>query len=156
MKKFLAMLILLTVPALTMFAREKELAVDEITTEALMDMLDTEYSNNAIIDEDGDLYIKIDGIGIYVEVDEERELLKLYTQWGDLEKVSEARLCKLLNKWNADKIFLTAYTYKDLVVLEHYICTTGGINSVNFNETIAWIFGIADNFAEYLQDEDVL
>lgn len=156
MKKFLAMLILLAIPALTIFAKGSELSVDDITTEALMDILDKEYSDNALIDEDGDLFIKIDGIGIYIEVDEDRELIKLYTQWGDLEKVSETRLCKLLNKWNSDKIFATAYSYKDLVVLEHYICTTGGINSVNFNETISWIFGIADSFAEYLNEEDVL
>lgn len=154
MKKYLPVLIALIFFVPPMFSQE--LKPGEITAESLHSILDENYSAVARIDEDGDLSIKINDISVYVYIDEERELVRLTTQWKIYRDVSEARFCRVLNKWNASKIFAQAFMQNEWTYLAYYMCTDGGINAVNFNKSLERFFSIANLFEEYLSEEDIL
>lgn len=154
MKNYLPVLIALIFFVPPIFSQE--LKPGEITAESLHSILDENYFAVARIDEDGDLSIKIDGILVYVITDEKRELVKMETQWKIYRDVSEARFCRVLNTWNASKIFAQAFMQNEWTYLAYYMCTDGGINAVNFNKSLERFFSIANIFKDYLSDEDIL
>ena len=107
------------------------------------------------IDEDGDLFIKDSYIKVYVYVDEKRKMLEFRTSWKVNKDVSENRLCRVINNWNKDKIFMTAYADKEYAGLKYFLYIGGGINSENFNSSLEWIFSLSKKFEDMLEDEDV-
>lgn len=150
----LVLICLLALVSVYSFA--ENLKSSSVTAPALKNMLNDDYASLAVVDEDGDLYLKNDGIYVYITIDAKRKLLNFFTTWTVEKQVSENRMARLLNKWNADKIFLIAYNRDKLIYLDYYLCFDGGIDSENFNRTLELIFGISKSFNDYLREEDVL
>ena len=140
----------------SVYSFAENLKSSSVTAQALKNMLNNNYASLAVVDKDGDLCIQNEGIYVYITIDENRKLLNFFTTWTVEKQVSENRMARLLNKWNADKIFLIAYNRDKLIYLDYYLCFDGGIDSANFNRTLELIFGIAKSFNDYLLEEDVL
>ena len=134
----------------------EDLQSSNISAKTLLKLLNSDYAGSAIIDEDGDIKIKDDGLSLYVEVDDKRDVLKFYAIWKKSDTISSARLFKILNQWNTDTIFTTVFSYEDCIYLNYFLCTGGGINSDNFNCTLDWLFSIMSGFDEYLEGEDAI
>ena len=131
-----------------------ELAKDEVSPVALQSLLSDKYPDNKI-DGDGDLYIKRNGIHTYVFVEESQVLIKLYTRW-EADSISENRALRLVNSWNADKVFSKASYEDGHFILRYFITYEGGINAVNFNDSLAWFFSVASEFGKKLEEEDAI
>lgn len=136
-------------------ASQSELSKDEVTPAALQSLLSDDYPGNKI-DDDGDLYIKRNGINAYVFVEEGQVLLKFYTRWAASDSISEPRALRVVNGWNNDKVFATASYEDGRFVLRYFVTYEGGINATNFNDSLAWFFSVATEFGKKLEDEDAI
>ena len=122
----------------------------------LRSILTDSYSNNEL-DSDGDLLIRKNGISAYVFVEESQILLKFITQWSASDSISDTRAIKLVNKWNEEKVFATAYfTTNKRFRLEYYLSYECGVNAENFNDSLDWFFALAKTFGQRLEEEDAL
>ncbi len=154
MKKvcFFVVLVLLVVNPIF----SKDLEKSQVSEKSLKEILNKEFYENSSISDEGDLAIKNDGINYFIGVDKERFIIEFTTNWKKADSISDARLFKILNSWNSDKIFTTAYAYKSSIRMNYYLCFDGGVNSENFNATINWLFKLADIFRDYLHEEDAI
>ncbi len=153
MKKMM-LLVLLALVSVCSFA--ETLQPDAIRVASLKNLLNDEYAPYASIYQNRDLDIEKSGICVSIAVGAERTLLSFNTVWRIKKQIPEARLALLLNKWNFNKFFMTAYSYEEYVALEYHMCYDGGINTENFNGTLDVVFEMAELFREYLQDAKVL
>ena len=133
-----------------------DLALSKISNKTLLKILDSDYSKNASIDEDGDIKIEEDGLKIFIEIDTERSFLKFSSGWKKNDSISDNRLFKILNEWNRTTVFTTVCSHDELIFISYFLCIEGGINSENFNGTLSWLFSIANAFNDYLEKEDAL
>lgn len=153
-KMMLVLTLLLALVSVCSFA--ETLQSDAIRVASLKNLLNDEYAPYASIYQNRDLDIEKSGICVSIAVGAERTLLSFNTVWRIKKQIPEARLALLLNKWNFNKFFTTAYSYEEYVALEYHMCYDGGINTENFNGTLDVIFEMVELFREYLQDAKVL
>lgn len=133
-----------------------ELSAASVSVYSLRPMLSDEYTFSAAIDENGNLCILKSGLKVYVLVEEERNMLEFQTAWDIADGIPREHLHRLLNDWNGDKIFMTAYSSGNSVRLAYYLCFDAGIQDGNFNRTLDWIFAVATEFEKYLHEEKLL
>lgn len=138
-----------------LFAEEVNLAKDDVTSLQLQAMLFPEYTNSEI-DEDGDLRIIQDGIVMYVIVDSKRSLIKFLSEWAAGDSISDNRAHKLMNSWNTNTIFATAYYAKNRFALEYYLPYEGGVSKTNFNASLKYLIQLSKGFGKHLAEEDAL
>lgn len=140
-------------------AFSQNLTKTQVKPDSVKQIINPEYT--VFQYDDGDIKVSYDGVNILITTDEERSLIKFRTFWMASEHISSARSLKLVNNWNQNKIFTTAIygEYDDgthYFSLEYFLTTFGGLNADNLNDTLDWIFSLADNFASYLNEEDAL
>ncbi len=155
MKKIIS---LIFISCLTCFAFANEIKKSQVSTQELLELLNSDYKEIATIDEDDDLRIADESLGIklFATVDSDRVFIKFTTGWKKSDNISDARLSKIINWWNYNKIFATASWNDSSIHLEYFMAFDGGVNSENFNSTIEWLFSIAEAFGEYLEGEDAI
>ena len=158
MRKAYILLALLLAGALPPAAADTALSRDQVSDFSLPLLLDKSAYDDSGMDEDGDLYVKRGGITIYVFPDTERALLKFSTGWRSSGSISENRAVRLVNKWNYDTVLARAIYAADdgAFLLQYHLTFEGGLNGVNYTDTLDWLFRIAQAFEEYLDNEDAI
>ena len=145
------------------FAEPVTLSASKVSMDTLRPLIDKDVVQHEV-DGDGDLKIEKDDIVAYVEVDAERNLIHFFAIAQGSKSVSDSRAMKLVNNWNSKKIF-TAVHYEvpsdrksegGSFWIEYYMKYTGGLNSVNLNDSLSLFFDIADEFFDYLDTEDAM
>lgn len=156
MKKIVSIILFSLFISLPFFSQNLE--KNEVKSDAVKELILKDY--DIFQYDDGDIKVSYDGVNILIMVDEDRSILKFKTYWLASDSISQQRALKLVNQWNIDKIFTTAIFDTDekgsYFTLEYFLTTAGGINSQNLNDTLDWIFSIADGFCKYLDEEDAI
>ena len=155
MKKISGVCILLLILAVDIFAADLSSA-SQVSSKSLLQLLDSDYSKYADIDDNGLLIIREDGIKLAVESDEQLSFIEFFAVWKKRENISDNRLYKILNEWNKTEIFATVFTYNDFIVMKYFLRTTGGIKGTVFNGTISVLFYLANRLDHYLESEDAI
>ena len=128
----------------------------DMSPNMLLMVMEENFGENAFFDDDGDLIIEKDGIFFLLQVDNERAFLKFSSQWKASDGVSDKRAYKIVNDWNADTVFATAFLWNGRFRLEYFVTFEGGLDSSNFNDTLHWLFTIALSFDEKLREEGAI
>ncbi len=157
MKKLIIVCMLALTGITSLFAQN--LTKSQVKPDTVKQLINPEYT--VFQYDDGDIKVSYDGVNILIMTDEERSLIKFRTFWMASNHISLNRSLKLVNNWNENKVFTTAiYGENDdgshFFALEYFITTYGGLNADNLNDTLDWIFSLADGFATYLNEEDAL
>lgn len=135
---------------------DTNLQKNQISVFSLQGLLKDKFLENVKIDTDGDLRIELHGVKIFVTTDNNRSILKFSTIWKKSENILDSNLYELLNTWNRDKVFTTAFSNGEFILLEYFLCTDGGINAENFNGTLEWLFPISYSFNDYLTEKKAI
>ncbi len=137
----------------------KTLEKEDVSVDTIQELLDEKFKDNEI-DEDNDLAIHVDGVHLYVMVDEDKSVIRFNTRWQAADTLSENRAARIMNVWNNSKMFSTAYFWKtdekNIIMLDFYITFEGGINEVNLNDSLKWFLGSTLEFNDRLKDEDAI
>ena len=155
MKKISGVCILLLILAVDIFAADLSSA-SQVSSKALLQLLDSDYSKYAGIDDNGLLIIREDRFKLAVQINEQLSYIEFYTVWKKNETISANRLYKVLNKWNKDEIFGTVFNEGDFIVLKYFLRTTGGVKAQVFNGTISVLFFLILRLDSYLESEDAI
>ena len=148
MKKILAAFIFVFGLAL---AAADNYEASEVNGENLKLWLEDEYECR--IDEDGDVFCKGNGTSFYVILDAKRSMLCLKSSWGKPDDISIKMLKELANEFNRDKIFVTVSVEDDGgVSVEYFMVYNGGLNRINFTESLSWFLAIDDAWCETVAD----
>lgn len=132
------------------------IAKKDMTPNMLLMVMDEELGKSAFFDDDGDLIIESGGIFFLIQVDRERAFIKFSSQWRAQDGISEAKAYKIVNDWNSDTVFATAFLWKERFRLEYFVSFEGGLSAENFNDTLHWLFSVASAFDEHLRSEGVI
>lgn len=155
MKKISGVCMLLLILAVDIFAADLSSA-SQVSSKALLQLLDGDYSKYADIDDNGLLIIREDGIKLAVESNEQLSFIEFFAVWKKRENISDNRLYKILNEWNKTEIFATVFTDNDFIVMKYFLRTTGGVKAQVFNGTISVLFYLANRLDHYLESEDAI
>lgn len=158
MKKLFSICLISLILSGSIFAQT--LSKGMISSDSLCDLISDDFEIYQY--DDGDIRVTYKDYKIFINFDSKRNLLKFDSYWPASENISENRAYKLCNTWNRDKVFTTAYFDMDeeeeerYFALEYFLTTYGGINADTLNDSLDWIFNIADGFGDYLSEEDAL
>ncbi len=109
------------------------IGLDELTGSKLLEIYQNAYID-AQLDPDGDIRISLDGLKIFVSVDQGKKVMRLFTMFGAKPGTARQQLLELCNRIN-DGLLMIRATYPSALptpalLLDHYVVTEAGLTGL--------------------------
>ena len=157
MKKLTLILLLALTTFGISFAKETSLTKRQVSSQALVNMMDSDFKDCAEIDEDGDILMEYDGLTFYVFINYDLNLICFSASWGGAEDLDSDIAAEICNDWNKDYVFTSCY-YSDYgsFRMQYYMTFEGGLGQTTFNESMDMFCELSFLFWDYLSESDAL
>lgn len=134
---------------------QKSLFPEETDAQKLYELIDDKYKTEQIKLSEDESEITLQA-NVHLAVFKKSTVIRIFVWMYPKATVSKEECLSLLNDWNKDNIFQTAYLNGDKFELQYHLSFKGGIHADNLNDTLAWFYSMIYGFWEFMNKKGML